>query len=288
MKILVSYRAAPRIRGWETGSMLARAFRVLGHDVAEYANIYETKQWIADRAHILNQSYDLHVFMEKNDPESQYTELLSLPITRTVGWLFDIAMYPDFNYNLVERFHFDHLYLANPNYLDKFKCPTSFLPYAADERYFYRSLDTIKTRDLCLVGSDRPERRQFIQMLRNNGVNAELISGIFKQDYINALASSKIILNDLAGGGGALLSMRAFETLATGSALLQADTGEPHNDILMPNLACLMFKDHISCITQINKYLSDKELYDNTRAVGQKMVLDNHTYVNRAREILSA
>lgn len=285
MKILISYRGAPRIRGWETGAMLADAFVKLGHQVDEYAKIYEKPEWVQDRTPLFLKEYDLHIFMECNDGDPQYVELKNINAKKRVAWLFDIEMMPKFYSQLVSHMEFDYCYLANPSFIDTLSCPTGYLPYAADER-FRRRLDNTKVRDVCLIGSDRPERRKLIRSLQKDNINAELISDLFKDDYINALASSKIVINDPAGGGGNLISMRLFEAMAAGSYLVQYDLDQLRQ-VAEPGICCATFNSPESLLENIQLVLKDSNIYERTRASGQFWIMSYHTYINRAKEILN-
>lgn len=285
MRILVSYRGAPRIRGWETGALLSRAFRQLGHEVDEYAKIYEKPEWVADRNDMLSKEYDLQVYCECNDSEMQYLELKNIDAKRRVTWLFDIAMQPDFYRRVVDFMAFDHCYVANQDYLHHFNCPTSYLPYAADQEFFYRDRETPKTIDVCLVGSDRKERRDLIKNLQKAGINAQLISGVFKEDYINTLAASKIVVNDTAGGGANLLSMRTFEAPAAGALLLQYEVPSMR-DIMEDGICYQSYHNEESLINLSKYFLENEVLRNNIIRNGQYWILTHHTYLNRASEII--
>jgi len=285
MNILVSYRGAPRIRGWETGALVAKAFRKLGHEVDEYAKIYEHDLWLSAHEDVLSKEYDLHIYCECNDNDKQYFELKYINAKRHVAWLFDVAMNPQGYKDLVTYMEFDHCYVANPDFLTAFSCPASYLPYAADQEFFYRPLTTLKTIDVCLVGSDRPERRDLIAVLKKNGINAELISGVFKEDYINMLAASKIVINDIAGGGANLLSMRTFEAPAAGALLLQAITPALYG-VLEDGICCATFRDQASLVGGCKYYLEHQSDRTIMTKNGQYWVLNHESYTNRALKIL--
>jgi hypothetical protein len=331
MHILVSYRGAPNIRGWETGAMLARAFRRLGHDVDEYAKIYQRPEWVTGldqgvahpssllaklkyaslrpRGHartlgallsgrggarrrggehhaMLSKAYDLHVYCECNDGDPQYLELKDINAKRRVAWLFDVAMRPAYYQRLVAHMAFQRCYIANLDYVHHFSCVTSYLPYAADLECFGRPLDTPKTMEVCLVGSDRPARRELIQMLQQHGIRASLISGVFKEHYINMLAASKIVINDIAGGGTNLLSMRAFEAPAAGAMLVQAST-PALRPVFADGSCCVAFATPQSLIAICHYYLAHDEERKQITKNGQDWVMQYHAYEHRARKILN-
>ena len=285
MKILVSYRGATRIREWETGALIAKAFRNLGHEVFEYASVYETGQWLYDPKSVIEQGpFDLHLFMEKNDGANQYPELAGLHVKKSFAWLFDTAMNELFYEGLINGFRFDHVFCANPEFI-KNQETRSWLPYAADRDYFFRHLGVPKTRDICLVGSDRPERQALMAALNSAGLKAELISGVFKENYINELAKSRIIVNDAAGGGTALLSMRCFEATAAGSLLVQANTSKLE-EVFRPGLECLDYFNLPELIWRCEDALANKIKYEFVRAHGYHKCMEKHTYENRAKTIL--
>lgn len=285
MKILISYRASKNIRDWETGHLISKAFMALGHQVFEYANIYETADWIYNPKEILyNGPFDLHLFMEKNDPSNQYPELAGIRCNKSIAWLFDTAMQPAFYDYLIKRFNFDHVFCANPQYINN-RSNYSWLPYAADEDLFFRSLDFPKTKEVAIIGSDRPERRILINALQSAGINAELISGIFKEKYIDALASSKIIVNDQAGGGRHLLPIRTFEAPMAGSVLMQIET-QSLSQVFEPGISCVVYSNVLDLVKKCRLVLENNSLYENIRSNGQTMCKLLHTYKNRAKEIL--
>jgi len=285
LNILISYRAAPRIREWETGRLLSDAFRALGHNVYEYGNLYQTGIWLSADATPFNQTFDLHIFCECNDGDRQYAELIDVKCNKRAGWFFDSDMNDRLYERLINYFDFDHVFCANPSFI-KSKNNRSWLPYAGDKERHYRSPGWPKKRDICLIGSDRPERRSIIAALRTVGLNAELSYDIFKENYIDAMASSRIIINDPAGGGNSLLPMRYFECPMAGSLLMQADA--PMLDhIFIDNQECVIYKNTVDLINKCKSVLTDNELYERIRTNGQNKCLKEHTYINRAMEILS-
>lgn len=295
VRILVSYRGAPRIRGWETGAMVARAFRRLGHEVDEYARTYEDTKWVARDGmpevfhpgysdYVRQQSYDLHVYMEMNDPEPQYLNLRNIDADKRVGWFFDTSYYPHQIKNIANAMSFDWVFSANPNFGQDFFGPrTSFLPYAADKEHHWRPLDTSRELSVILVGSDRPERRKLIRTLNKVGVEAHLISGVFKEDYVDALASADIVVNENPPEGRGLLNMRTFEAPAAG-ALLVCQEGDYIERVLTKGVSVLTYTSPADLVG-ICKSLGPEVVYK-TRAEGQNRVMEDHTYDNRAQEML--
>lgn len=289
MKIVVSYRGAPRIRGWETGAMLARGFRQLGHDVFEYGNIYKTQERLKNAPDNL-QDVDLLLYCEMNDADPQYLELKNINARKTACSLYDTSYHQDRYRRLVDYFRFDHLFLANPLTIHEYKTwgydNVSYLPYACDRELHGRSLGYPKTMDVALVGSIRNDRMRLIRKLNRLGLTVELVSDVFREEYIDTLASSRIILNQNPRPQGlGLLNMRSMESIAAGDVLFT------EADDLEYNL-----KSGFYPVSSMIGYRSPKDLvdilpsilaqYNELRSVGQQEIFKYHTYQNRVLSIL--
>lgn len=222
MKILVSYRAIPQSPGWATGDSVVRALKRAGHEVSVYAKYYQEDKYLEDVS-VRFDSYDLFLFLECNDGDPQYAELFSVDAKKKACWLFDTSYYADQLEPLVVWFGFDHVFLANPISLECYKShglSASHLPYAYDPELHVRDLNYPKTIDVALVGSVRPDRIKLQKELKKQGVELELIGDVFREDYINALASAKVVINQNPEAGRGLLNMRFFEAQAAGSYVL--------------------------------------------------------------------
>jgi hypothetical protein len=293
MRILVSYRGAPRIRGWETGAMVARAFRRLGHTVLEYGNIYESNEkipgepdWTEGHSAISVDEFDLHVFMECNDPEPQYTGLKNVKADKRVGWFFDTSYYPGQIQALVQAMEFDWVFSANPMFdVNFFKRPTSVLAYAADVENHFMPVCNQHTRNFSLVGSDRPERRKIINLLDRAVGGAHLISGVFKEEFVDALADSAVVINENPPQGRGLLNMRTFEAPAAG-ALLMAQNADYITDYFVPGMDMLVYDSMPDLLAKCQHLMDDPDYLHRLREAGQRRVADYHTYDHRVQEML--
>lgn len=282
MKILISYRTIPTSPGWATGDLVVKAFRALGHDAHAYTKYYQESRWIEDPTRLLEEEWDLYLQMECGDGDIFYSELKDVRAKKRISWWFDVALYP-------ARWEYETAYIsseinfvANYNYLNK-NSYTYYLPYAADDTLHYRPVHLPKKYDFALVGSDRPERRQLILSLRERGIDAHLISNVYREAYIDALASSRVVINDVAGGGNGLLPMRYFEAVMAGSFLLTPyDDGEFCLDTL-PAFVC-HYADIEHLILKCKNFNFEHD--EHKRQIRQNIVLDKHTYKNRCQEIL--
>lgn len=227
MKILVSYRGIPQSPGWATGDMVVKAFRELGHEVVPYAKNYKEEDWVEYGLHPTvymegSKPYDLVLFMECNDDDRQYMELKDVPRARKRAcWLFDTSYYPDHCAYMVRWFGPDHVFLANPLTIERYRQlgfeNTTYLPYACDEELHSRPPTREKTRDVVLVGSIRDDRIALRDELAGHGIDLRLVGGVFREEYVDALASAKIVVNQNPDAGRGLLNMRFFEAQAAGS-----------------------------------------------------------------------
>ncbi len=290
MKILVVYRAAQRILHWETGALLADAFRELGHSVDEHATIYETGEVVASMDE--EKIYDLVVVMEMNDPMGQPLEVLQVTCKKRVYWTFDCSYYLLNAIEIMHRFDVDHVFCGN-FYLEKIiqqllGKPTSFLPYAAAKDHHYAPVNPqLKKYDVTLIGTERPERRALIKTLKDNNISAHLISDVFKEDYVKALNESWIVVNQNPPEGRGLLNMRTFEAPAAGALCIhQQEDGldycfgdyhmERYNPLDVTSLSSLCY----------HKLRHKEDSLPDLIANQQEYVMENHTYLNRAKTIL--
>lgn len=273
MKILVSYRGIPQSKGWETGSSVVRAFESLGHEVFPYGTYYQSEERIAglDSRMLLDKEYDLLLFMECGDGDKTYFELNQVRARKTCSWFFDAALYPDKWRYIVNMFKFDCNFIANKNMVSEV-LNGEYLPYAADQELHYRNR-VPKERDFAIIGSDRPERRSLA-----NKLGIELKTGIFREEYIDYLATTGYIINDTAGGGQGLIPMRPFEVLMAGSKLI-TPKGDGCKELGLP---CIEYESEDSLVNLCEKkcHLAIQD--------GQEFVLKNHTYINRCQQIIES
>lgn len=287
MRILVSYRGIPQSRGWATGDSVVRAFRNLGHDAHAFARYYQRKEWIEEPESLLGIRFDLLLFMECNDGDGGYPYLQAMKFGKRASWYFDSAMTPEYQAgwkNICN--HFDHNFIANKRLVDA-ASRTHFLPYAADRELHVRRNPT-KRHDITLVGSDRPERRALVAKLQDAGLSATLVSGVFREQYIDTLAASWLSLSDVAGGGGGMLPMRVFEAPAACS-LLVTPAGEGAEEVLGSGRIQAWDSEESlidGCRTLLQQRDEDRFVFESYLRCVQDHILSHHTYEDRCREIL--
>jgi spore maturation protein CgeB len=233
--------------------------------------------------------------MECNDNDPLYHELAVTRARKTACWLFDTSYFTNRCRHIVDYFKFDDIFLANPLTIREYKVwgyeNVHYLPYACDSELHVRPLEHPKTRDVALVGSIRDDRRALVDALSKRGVNLELIDGVFRKEYIDTLASSRIIVNQNPIGGNGLLNMRHFEAQAAGAFLLEQWRDlEPNMDAGMINTATCMSYSNADDIADICcDYLATPQHKENLSAVidnEKSLFLKYHSYENRCQEIL--
>jgi len=284
MKVLVTYRAAPRIRGWETGKMVADAFRELGHETYEFAKLYQ-KLSLAEDSGVSEDNFDLILNMECNDPDPQnHVFSLKKRTKKRAFWHFDTSYYIDLARKHIWLHKPDHVFFANANWRQYGVQNSSWLPYAADPKFF-RSITPDKDFDIGFVGTIRPDRQQLIEEMRVYGVKVGVISDVFKSDYIDALSRCRVIINQNPPEGNGLLNMRTFEAPAAGAVLLSDDVSYIH-EILLPGSQCFIYNGTSDVPFD---YVTDSKSYDGLGVMAksaQDWIKSSHMYTNRVQEIL--
>lgn len=290
MKILVSYRGIPQSPNWATGDMVVKAFRALGHEAYPYAKYYQQNRWVEGKPGLDEHEWDLVLFMECNDGDGQYPELRIVRSRKMACWLFDTSYHPDRYRGLVDYFGFDHVFLANPLTILDYKVwgykNVTYLPYACDRDLHARPLEYPKTRDVALVGSVRDDRIALVSELANHGVSMELIGGVFREEYIDALASSRIIVNQNPDAGRGLLNMRFFEASAAGSIVFTELSDYVPNQATGLNKVSCTYDTIDELAFKIRSMLETPGLIDNRIVSDQADALAFNSYENRCQTIL--
>jgi spore maturation protein CgeB len=300
MKVLVSYRGIPQSPGWATGDMVAKALRGLGHVVYPYAKYYQQNKWVEDRSLGVNgyrvlglddHEFDLILYMECNDGDPQYSELAVARARKTVCWLFDTSYYPNRCKPLVDYFRFDQIFLANPLTIGEYKVwgykNVHYLPYACDPELHSRPLSHPKVCDVALVGSIRSDRKLLADALAKHNVDLRLIGGVFREEYVDALASTRIIINQNPPEGRGLLNMRFFEAQAAGAFLLteKADL-DANTEISRHSPMASSYVDVEDLAKACKALLESPGPLDYLTGTRQNLMIANHTYQNRCKQLL--
>jgi spore maturation protein CgeB len=291
VKILVSYRAIPQSPGWATGDMVVKAFRHLGHETFAYAKYYQENRWLENPTATPSE-YDLCLFLECNDGDPQYCELKNIRARKTACWLFDNSYYKDHLRGLIDYFNFNFKFLANPLVIKELQesgySNIHYLPYACDPELHKRSVYKVKYIDVALIGSIREDRIKLADELKKYNIELQLIGGLYRSAYIDALASSKIIINQNPPSGRGLLNMRFWETIAAGSWIItEAEDANANVEI---RHSCLNIHNLYHNTEELAKICSmfmkdEHKRLQHTESM-QDHILRYHTYSDRCQEIL--
>jgi spore maturation protein CgeB len=230
-KVLISYRGIPQSPGWATGDLVVDAFKRNGHEVYTYGHYYRrgVKALLPHGLtidQVRRDQFDLALYMEMNDGDSQYTELKYINARIRAYWDFDVSYHPQFTASVCKYLNFDHIFYANPDYRRFFSnlAPRiSLLPYGfCSLKHVPNILKSIKERKykFAIIGSPWKERKDIIKALNNEGIDAHLITDMYREDYIQALNDTQVSINYNVDKGRGLLVMRIWESLATHCCLI--------------------------------------------------------------------
>lgn len=275
MRILVAYRAIPQSPGWATGDSMVRAFRRLGHDAQPWAKVYERDEWL-DRPPWGPYDVDLVVYLECNDADEQYPALLGLSCPR-VYWEFDTAMHREWSAEWIRQNYWTAVYMANPNEIID---DAVYLPYAVDDEFY--TAGNFERRGVACIGHPFPERVEFCRC-----ADVELISGVYREDYVTALQKLQVSVHHHDSGGDGLLVGRIWESIGAGACLLAPASPSLYRHFVAGNhLATYETVEEAQYLT--HKMVERPEQTAATARRGYELVMREHTYVNRAQTILGA
>ena len=292
MKILVSYRGIPQSPGWATGDFVVDAFKRLGHEVYTYGNYYQKMGHLLphhiNNGKLFEEEFDLVLYMDMNDDDPPYMNLRYIKARKFACWNFDISYNPGETYVFMEYMQFDHLFCANPLYTKQLEksIPTTFLPYAFSVSKHVPNKLPKKDIDFSIVGSPWGDRERLSNLLKEQGVKVEFISGLFREEYIDALARSHATINYNVEKGRGLLVMRVFEAMGAQTCLITND-GDYVDQVASPGQHCLVYRDDKVLVEMCQRWQGNLGALDNIGREGHLYGLTHHTYDCRAQEILN-
>ena len=295
-KVLISYRGIPQSPGWATGDLVADAFRRNGHEVDTYGNFY--KQGPSSRIpgsltieEVRRKQFDLALYMEMNDDDSQYLELKYIPAKVRAYWDFDVSYHPDFTASVCNYLKFDHIFCANPDFrsfFEKFAPRASILPYGfCCMKHTPNAFKSFRERkyQFAIIGSPWKERKEIVTALKDEGMDAHLITGVFREEYIQTLADTKVSINYNVQAGAGLLVMRVWESLATHSCLI-TNAGDHISRFLTVGDDCLVYNDIPGLVELCKKINKEPDIARRMARQGYITGQKNHSYDSRITEIL--
>jgi len=275
MNILVAYRSIPQSPGWATGDSMVRAFRRLGHDAQPYAKVYEHDEWLP----ATGVEPEIIVYLECSDGDNQYPELLDSDCPR-VYWEFDTTMHRAWS----ERWcgeGWAAVWLANPAEIHGALAHAKYLPYGIDDEFFSAGSRWMERNGAACIGHPFPERVQFCE-----AAGVELRTGIYREDYVEALQKLAISVHHHDSGGPGLLVGRIWESLGAGACLMapRTETMDMH---FRPGVHYLPYTDAADCRYKLHKICERPMQARTVAADGHQEAMRSHTYLARARAILA-
>ena len=296
MNILLAYHCA----SWQrAGYFHDQYFRALGEDItlfpieksAYWTNYYDALPFYFPKGNptsvsaIEEQAQKKFDVIIELDGEGQF-HLTNPKKVPAILWSMDTHVPAKRRFQLYFEKEFKTIFSAHKDFIRYFKkVPCQWLPFACAPQ-LHKNLQLPKIYDVVFVGNTNPnvypERTRLLQELSRE-YNVGLFNGKFKEDMVRVLNQGKIVFNKSFNGD---LNMRVFEALGCGSFLL--------TDVIQNGLFDL-FKDGKHLVTYENERdLKDKVSYylrhdaerEEIAKNGQKEVLENHTYFQRAKMIL--
>jgi hypothetical protein len=273
MRITVAYRGIPKAPGWETGSQLVDALRLLGHTVEPYGSYYQSPRWMGTG--VLNP--DLVIYLECCDGDPQYAQFkqFTCPV---VYWEFDTEIHEEWSEKFIEYMGFDRVFMANKSMAEKYGA--LYLPYAACPTKFWPQPDGHS--GVAMIGKAFKERDQFC---RDAGV--DLISSLEQPKYSERLRGLYAHVHFLDSGGSGMVVARPWETMASGVCLLAPRT-DAMDEHFEPMVHYYPYNGTPGGCRDAVSYLKrDKDARDRIAKQGLNLIHKDHTYAHRAQSILN-
>ncbi|MHC1588267.1 MAG: CgeB family protein [Methermicoccaceae archaeon] len=159
--------------------------------------------------------------------------------------------------------------------------------------FLYRRLDLPRVYEVSFVGRAHGKRRQFVEALRERGVNIKTFGQgwensdrVLQSELVRIYNQSKISLNiPLASVGNIIqLKGRDFEAPGCGSMLLTKDC-EQVAEYYSVGEEIITYEDADDAAEKIRYYLAHEDERERVAERGYKRVMREHTYERRLSEV---
>lgn len=295
MKILVTGRAIPNQPDRSTGQQLVRGFEEAGHEATFYGCFYgQPHNFLGFKELQESSGYDLVIFTEMNDGMSGYQTLLQyhkLKDTPKLYWDFDVSYHRNVSIQRARSYNPDGYLIGNkyffgPDGFGALNKPMLHLPYACSPTIHRRKPEVYKNSTVGFIGSITPERKPLLESVR-------CISGVFGEDLINATNELYVMVHINQDACAGLVPGRPWETAGCGTCLLMDRASyDDFMDFIPEDVAdavmCFESQEDFHRIIKEWEFCSSEQLL-NLRKRGEKLmkhVHENHSYKNRAQEII--
>ncbi len=158
-----------------------------------------------------------------------------------------------------------------------------WLPLACDPD-IHRKHDVAKEHDVCFVGNLVPGKRTELLDLIRQHHSGTFVGQRYGQEMAKTLSASRIVFNRSVKND---VNMRVFEALACGSLLLTNDLAENGQaELFQDGVHLATYTDAAELLDKLTYYLEHEEVREKIAATGREVVIAEHTYAHRMRQIL--
>ncbi len=184
--------------------------------------------------------------------------------------------------------HFDFVFLTQKAYIEEFKSAghanVQWLPLACDPE-IHGKTDLAERWDVGFVGSVTPAHIRRKRLLDSIGNNFDLhIDRKFMDEMAEVFCQSRIVFNNAIRDD---LNMRVFEALCSGTLLVTDEApGSGLTELFKDGEHLAIYRDE-NILETIRYYLDHPEERERIAERGRQEVLERHTYVHRAKYLVS-
>ncbi|RIK10052.1 MAG: hypothetical protein DCC49_04570 [Acidobacteria bacterium] len=287
MDIAVAYGYLPHT----TGVYVERALVEMGHSVAFVGLPFVSGDGISsgeDRAgfgidvdvSVINVP-DLVLFVDSGLP--YFPRGLDRIAAPTAAYLIDVHQ----NLRLEQEMarFFDHVFVAQRDYLDRFDHPSvHWLPLACDSA-LHLGREFEKKWDVGFVGNARqdPERLRKLELVADHFSTNDYTKSYPKEEIAEVYSRSRIVFNCAVGDE---VNMRVFEGMASGSLLVTERVANGQSDLFEDGVHFVEYSSDAEMIEKIRYYLDHENEREKIARVGQEAALSDHTYQHRCERVI--
>ncbi|AFS54483.1 CgeB family protein [Leptospirillum ferriphilum] len=199
-------------------------------------------------------------------------------------YLIDTHLHPESH--LVMAREFDLVFLAQKTFVPRFQeeldRPVIWLPLACDPE-LHCPYPVAEEVDVTFAGSIQSPLQERTRRLKRLSTRFSVrTERVFLDSMPRFLSTGRLLFNASVKND---LNMRVFESLAIGKCLLTDDV-PGLRDLFVPGEDLAIYDDR-SLVDVARTLLDHPEIRTRMAASGRKKVLESHTYLHRARTILS-
>ncbi|MBC8127947.1 MAG: glycosyltransferase, partial [Gloeobacteraceae cyanobacterium ES-bin-144] len=164
-----------------------------------------------------------------------------------------------------------------------------WLTYAFDTSLANRP-DMPKCFDVAFVGrldlpGTKDERLQMLALLEKRYRMNDVRTPAFGDRLMATYNQAKIVVNIPVNG--IFTNMRLFEAMGSGALVLTKDWGKGRFEPFTKGMHFDTYRDTNELLTKIDHYLKHDDERKNIATAGMREVMEKHTYMHRAKEVLS-